>query len=147
MQREETRTFFEIAKTAGLDTGALSMTLRGASLDMKKKELCIEVEAAQKEDKTACDAMRAAVEEAIPGVRAKIIWTMSERRPFDAKGVLRMKHQLIDYADSRTHCRKLLETADWRADEAGNLVIVPRLPAGDMILQKKRCDEILSAFS
>ena len=68
MQREETRTFFEIAKTAGLDTGALSMTLRGASLDMKKKELCIEVEAAQKEDKTACDAMRAAVEEAIPGV-------------------------------------------------------------------------------
>ena len=146
MQREETRTFFEIAKTAGLDTGALSMTLRGASLDMKKKELCIEVEAAQKEDKTACDAMRAAVEEAIPGVRAKIVWTMSERRPFDAKGVLRMKHQLIDYADSRTHCRKLLETADWRADEAGNLVIVPRLPAGDMILQKKRCDEILSAW-
>ena len=43
MQREETRTFFEIAKMAGLDTGALSMTLRGASLDMKKKELCIEV--------------------------------------------------------------------------------------------------------
>ena len=38
MQREETRTFFEIAKMAGLDTGALSMTLRGASLDMKKKE-------------------------------------------------------------------------------------------------------------
>ena len=146
MQREETRTFFEIAKMAGLDTGALSMTLRGASLDMKKKELCIEVEAAQKEDKTACDAMRAAVEKAIPGVHAKIVWTMSERRPFDAKGVLRMKRQLIDYADSRTHCRKLLETADWRADEAGNLVIVPRLPAGDMILQKKRCDEILSAW-
>ncbi|MBP3372465.1 MAG: PolC-type DNA polymerase III, partial [Clostridia bacterium] len=146
MQKEENRTFFEIARLSGIDAGVMSLVLRGASLDVEKKTLTVQVEASGEVDEASARAVREAIEEAVQGVKVQIDWTKKDKVAFHAKTVLAMKDQLIDYADSKTRCRHILETSDWRADEAGNLVIVPRLPDAHVILQKKKCDEILTSW-
>jgi len=146
VQKEENRTFFEIARLSGIDAGVMSLVLRGASLDVEKKTLTVQVEASGEVDEASARAVREAIEEVVQGVKVQIDWTKKDKVAFHAKTVLAMKDQLIDYADSKTRCRHILETSDWRADEAGNLVIVPRLPDAHVILQKKKCDEILTSW-
>jgi DNA polymerase-3 subunit alpha (Gram-positive type) len=146
MQDNGQQTFLQILCQAGLDADALCVSLRAARLDMQKKCLQIELEGSAKPQESCLRALRSAVEEAVPGVRADVCWTTREKCTFDASRACGMKDQMIDYADSKTHCRRLLQTATWRADDAGNVVIVPRLPDAHVILKKKKCDQILSAW-